>query len=76
MNHTEHGNIAMGAPGSLARLEADVEHLAKMRDYLTRTLQEALEVIRLFHGQAGWKEYQSSPEMRRLNEAIAKGTHP
>ncbi len=35
-------------------------------------LEEAVDIIRFFHGQAGWAEYQSSPEMQRIKAAIAK----
>ena len=37
-----------------------------------RALLDAKETIHAWHGEAGWDMYQHSPEMKRLNAAIAK----
>ena len=37
----------------------------------TCDLREAISLIRVFHGEAGWDEYQSSPEMKRLAAALS-----
>jgi hypothetical protein len=42
---------------------------------LLEALKEAKELIRFFHGDPAWEIYDSSsPEMKRLNAAIAKAT--
>ena len=56
---------------------ADLETMANRRlveaaPELLKELEEAVKVIRVFHGRGGWEEYQSSPEMQRINAALAK----
>jgi hypothetical protein len=42
---------------------------------LLEALKEAKELIQFFHGDPAWEIYDSSsPEMKRLNAAIAKAT--
>jgi hypothetical protein len=61
-----------------------IEHQERLRashDRLLEALREASEIIRTWHGmnipkemeRAMWQTYQASPEMRRINAAIAAG---
>lgn len=37
---------------------------------LAAALAEARSLLRSYHGEPGWSEYQQSPEMRRINGAM------
>lgn len=39
---------------------------------LYAALKEARELIRIFHGNAGWREYQCSPEIKRIDSALRR----
>ena len=41
-----------------------------MSETLRGALREALGLIRILHGEPGWEEYQSSPEMKRIAAAL------
>ena len=38
---------------------------------LQAALAEARQIIRSFHGEPGWSDYQHSPEMKCINAALA-----
>lgn len=44
---------------------------AALRAQLAAISSEAIKVIRIFHGPAGWEEYQQSPEMKRFRAALS-----
>lgn len=50
--------------------KADAELIAAAPDLLN-ALNEAVGLLRIFHGEPGWLQYQCSPEMKRINSAIA-----
>lgn len=54
------------------------KEIANQRDKLLAALHEAVRLIRLWHGMGmgpaeaqAWALYQGSPEMKRINAAIA-----
>jgi hypothetical protein len=55
-------------------VEERMEHvrIAAAGPDLLAALKEALGVIYVFHGNAGWEHYQHSPEMKRFKAAIDK----
>lgn len=40
------------------------------REKMREALVEARSMIEFFHGKPGWKEYQQSPEMQRIDAAL------
>jgi hypothetical protein len=59
----------------LANYREDNKRLKQINAELLEALKEAKELIRFFHGDPAWEIYDSSsPEMKRLNAAIAKAT--
>lgn len=56
------------------RNKADARLIAAAPDLLTE-LREAVEVIHSWHGPEAWEIYaEHSPEMKRINAAIARAT--
>ncbi|HVT36320.1 MAG TPA: hypothetical protein VHE37_12075 [Nevskiaceae bacterium] len=61
------------ASGAYALLEHEAEALRASNAELLAALKDARETIRTWHGPVAWEIYdKESPEMKRLNSAIAK----
>lgn len=61
------------------RYEHELEELCEQRDELLAALKRAVRTIRTWHGMGmgpmeaqAWALYQASPEMKQINDAIAK----
>ena len=54
----------------------DYESLLTSHADLLAALKGAVETIHAWHGDVAWKEYQSSPEMGRINRAIERAEAP
>jgi hypothetical protein len=71
-----HG-VTMGGTIAEAQNEATAAEIARRCSAfgpVLAALKEARDVIRIWHGTTGWEIYdRQSPEMQRINAAIARG---
>ena len=52
------------------RLIKKVGTLKKQNRALNEALKTAKRTIHAWHGGIGWEQYQHSPEMKKINQAI------
>lgn len=61
-----------GGPADARSVGLTVEQLEDENARLRDALKTARGVIKIFHGEPAWSEYQHSPEMRQINAALFK----
>jgi hypothetical protein len=72
------GREIMGIPTygdqavEITQLSAEIARLKSINAELLTALKKAKETIHIWHGNVAWDLYQKSPEMKIINEALAK----